>query len=95
MFLQIVLQAGFEFTKIVIQAGFEGLKIVLQADFESLNVALVRRLQFLEIALGGHALVDHKGMFTGDDFGLGLGHAHHGQAFDEIVGVEGDGFHRR
>ena len=33
------------------------------------------------------------GLSLGEDFGLGLGHADAGKAFDEVVGVEGDGFY--
>ena len=77
----------------VLQAGLKGLEIVLQANFENLDVALIRRLQFLEIALGGQALVERKELFSGEDFGLGLGHAHPGQALDQIVSVEGGGLH--
>ena len=77
----------------VIQAGLKGLKIVLQANFENLDVALIRRLQLLEITLGGQALVESKELFSGEDFGLGLGHAHPGQALDQIVSVDGGGLH--
>ena len=104
LLLQTVLQAGLKGVKIafsfgflllqtVLQAGLKSLKIVLQANFESLDVALIRRLQLLEIALGGQALVEHKEMFNGEDFGLGLGHAHPGQALNQIVSVEGGGLH--
>ena len=47
----------------------------------------------LRSLFGGQAFLDQAGLFLGQDFGLGLGHAGAGQAFDEAVSVEGGGFH--
>ena len=91
--LKIAFGFGVLLLQTVLQASLKGLKIVLQANFENFDVALIRRLQLLEIALGGQALVECKELFSGEDFGLGLGHAHPGQALDQIVSVDGGGLH--
>ena len=93
--LKITFGCGFLFLQTILQTGFERLKIVLQTDFEGLDVAFVRRLQFLEIVFAGQTLMDQEGMLTGENFSLRLGHAHPGQAFDKIVGIEGGDLHKR
>ena len=52
----------------------------------------MQRLELLfEVCFSDQAFIE-VGLPFGEDFGLSLGHANAGQSFDEVVGVEGDGF---
>ena len=57
------------------------------SDLDFLNFSL----QCLDIPLVSEVFIT-AGLSLGKDFGLGLGHADAGQAFHEVVGVEGGGF---
>ena len=61
----------------MLQFGSEFLKLVCEGE--------------LEVCFGDQAFVK-VGLPLGEDFGLVLRHADVGQAFDEVVGVEGYGF---
>ena len=69
-----LLKVGLDLLNVMFQFGPEFLKFVAEGE--------------LEVFFGDQPFIE-VGMPIGEDFGLVLGHAGAGQAFDEGVGVEG------
>ena len=70
------LKVGLNFVNVVLQFSPEFLKFVCEGEFE--------------VFFGDQTFIE-VGLPFGEDFGLVLGHAGAGQAFDEVMGVEGEG----
>ena len=90
--LLLLLQDGFQFFNIAFVGDAQSFNVLLVGDAQSFNVLFAGDAQSLKVLFGGQTLLDQAGLFFGEDFGLGFGHAGAGQAFDEVVGVEGGGF---